>query len=60
LRNRRPEEVDIAPEERIPVFTTPLGAPIQAEQGDRIHLTAKYEPVSGNFLFKNKFNSEFF
>lgn len=45
-RNRRPEVMDIAPEERIPVFVVPLSAPLQVEQGDRAHFTATYEPAS--------------
>lgn len=50
LRNRRPEEVDVPAEERVPVFVQPLSAPSECESGDRAHLTAKYEPISDNTL----------
>lgn len=36
----------MAPEERIPVFTQPLSAPLEIEQGERAHFTAQYEPVN--------------
>jgi hypothetical protein len=48
--NRRPEVVDLAPEERIPVFVQPLSAPVQCKQGERAHFTASYEPINVSFL----------
>uniref|UniRef100_A0A915DZ78 Ig-like domain-containing protein n=1 Tax=Ditylenchus dipsaci TaxID=166011 RepID=A0A915DZ78_9BILA len=48
--NRRPEEVDLAKEERMPVFVEPLSAPVDCESGDRAHFTARYEPVDDNQL----------
>uniref|UniRef100_A0A7E4ZS77 Immunoglobulin I-set domain protein n=1 Tax=Panagrellus redivivus TaxID=6233 RepID=A0A7E4ZS77_PANRE len=47
---RRPEEEDLAPEERIPVWVEPLSAPVEAESGDRVHFSARYEPVDDNQL----------
>lgn len=44
--NRRPEVVDLAPEERIPVFVHPLSAPVQCKQGERVHFQASYEPIN--------------
>ncbi|KAK0408252.1 hypothetical protein QR680_003855 [Steinernema hermaphroditum] len=49
-RNRRPEEVEIAPQERMPVFVEPLSAPVQCESGDRAHFSARYEPLDDNQL----------
>ncbi|TKR69858.1 hypothetical protein L596_021954 [Steinernema carpocapsae] len=49
-RNRRPEEVDTTPQERMPVFVEPLSAPVQCESGDRAHFSARYEPLDDNQL----------
>jgi titin len=48
--NRRPEEVELTKEERLPVFIEPLSAPVQCEEGDRAHFSARYEPVDDNQL----------
>lgn len=49
-RNRRPEEMELAKEERMPVFVEPLSAPTECESGDRVHFSARYEPVDDNQL----------
>lgn len=49
--NRRPEEVELAPEERIPVFVEPLGARIETGSGDRAHFSARYEPANAEIAW---------
>uniref|UniRef100_A0A158P8T2 Titin n=1 Tax=Angiostrongylus cantonensis TaxID=6313 RepID=A0A158P8T2_ANGCA len=48
--HRRPEEVSEAIKEVMPVFIEPLSAPIECEEGDRAHFTARYEPLYDNKL----------
>ncbi|KAI6230227.1 Hemicentin-1 [Aphelenchoides fujianensis] len=48
LRNRRPEEVEAAEDERMPVFVEPLSAPIDCQSGDHVQFHCRYEPITSN------------
>lgn len=34
----------------MPVFIEPLSAPVECDEGDRAHFTARYEPINDNKL----------
>ncbi|KAI6199682.1 hypothetical protein M3Y96_00652800 [Aphelenchoides besseyi] len=46
--NRRPEQVEVAADERMPVFVEPLSAPVECQTGDRVHFSARYEPINSD------------
>lgn len=46
----KPEEKVAEEQKTVPVFIEPLSAPITCEEGDRVHFTARYEPVNDNQL----------
>ncbi|KJH46031.1 immunoglobulin I-set domain protein [Dictyocaulus viviparus] len=48
--HQRPEEVPETVKEVMPVFIEPLSAPVECEEGDRAHFTARYEPINDNKL----------
>ncbi|ETN87097.1 hypothetical protein NECAME_01255 [Necator americanus] len=50
ILHRRPEEVAEEIKEAMPVFIQPLSAPVECEEGDRAHFTARYEPLNDNKL----------
>ncbi|KIH49967.1 immunoglobulin I-set domain protein, partial [Ancylostoma duodenale] len=50
ILHRRPEEVTEELKEAVPVFIEPLSAPVECEEGDRAHFTARYEPLNDNKL----------
>ncbi|EYC08130.1 hypothetical protein Y032_0067g131 [Ancylostoma ceylanicum] len=50
ILHRRPEEVTEELKEAMPVFIEPLSAPVECEEGDRAHFTARYEPLNDNKL----------
>lgn len=46
-------KVEEAPDEQkdiVPVFIEPLSAPVDCDEGDRVHFTARYEPIGDNKL----------
>lgn len=47
---RRPEDIPDEHKEVMPVFIEPLSAPIECAEGDRVHFTARYEPINDNKL----------
>uniref|UniRef100_F1KPJ7 Titin n=1 Tax=Ascaris suum TaxID=6253 RepID=F1KPJ7_ASCSU len=48
--HRKPEEVIVEEKRTVPVFIEPLSAPVSCEEGDRVHFSARYEPVNDNQL----------
>ncbi|VDK66159.1 unnamed protein product, partial [Onchocerca ochengi] len=46
----KPEEKAVEEQKTVPVFIEPLSAPVTCEEGDRIHFTARYEPLNDNQL----------
>lgn len=46
----KPDEKIIEEQKTVPVFIEPLSAPVSCEEGDRIHFTARYEPLNDNQL----------
>uniref|UniRef100_A0A7I4YU80 Ig-like domain-containing protein n=1 Tax=Haemonchus contortus TaxID=6289 RepID=A0A7I4YU80_HAECO len=48
--HRKPEETVVEVKEVMPVFIEPLSAPVECEEGDRAHFTARYEPLNDNKL----------
>ncbi|KAM3716725.1 Kettin [Dirofilaria immitis] len=46
----KPEEKTVEEQKTVPVFIEPLSAPVTCEEGDRIHFTARYEPLNDNQL----------
>ncbi|WKY10685.1 hypothetical protein Q1695_002781 [Nippostrongylus brasiliensis] len=50
ILHRKPEETVVEVKEAMPVFIEPLSAPVDCDEGDRAHFTARYEPVNDNKL----------
>ncbi|KAK6037027.1 immunoglobulin I-set domain protein, partial [Cooperia oncophora] len=48
--HRKPEEAVVEVKEAMPVFIEPLSAPVECDEGDRAHFTARYEPLNDNKL----------
>lgn len=46
----KPEERATEEQKTVPVFIEPLSAPITCEEGDRVHFTARYEPLNDDQL----------
>ncbi|OZC07058.1 hypothetical protein X798_05950 [Onchocerca flexuosa] len=46
----KPEEKTVEEQKTVPVFIEPLSAPVTCEEGDRVHFTARYEPLNDNQL----------
>lgn len=46
----KPEQKAIEEQKTVPVFIEPLSAPITCEEGNRVHFTARYEPLNDNQL----------
>ncbi|CAG9532190.1 unnamed protein product [Cercopithifilaria johnstoni] len=46
----KPEEKAMEEQKTVPVFIEPLSAPVTCEEGDRVHFTARYEPLNDNQL----------
>nr|CDQ05422.1 BMA-KETN-1, isoform j [Brugia malayi] len=46
----KPEEKIVEEQKTVPVFIEPLSAPVTCEEGDRVHFTARYEPLNDNQL----------
>ncbi|VDO67652.1 unnamed protein product [Heligmosomoides polygyrus] len=50
ILHRVPEETVVEVKEAMPVFIEPLSAPVECDEGDRAHFTARYEPINDNKL----------
>ncbi|PIO69613.1 immunoglobulin I-set domain protein, partial [Teladorsagia circumcincta] len=50
ILHRKPEEAVVEVKEAMPVFIEPLSAPVECDEGDRAHFTARYEPLNDNKL----------
>ncbi|VDK45179.1 unnamed protein product [Anisakis simplex] len=48
--HRAPEEAVVDEQKTVPVFIEPLSAPVSCEEGDRVHFSARYEPLNDNQL----------
>ncbi|CAI4222564.1 unnamed protein product [Auanema sp. JU1783] len=48
--HRRPEEHIEETEEKLPVFIEPLSAPVDCAESERVHFSARYEPINDNKL----------
>uniref|UniRef100_A0A915PRJ2 Ig-like domain-containing protein n=1 Tax=Setaria digitata TaxID=48799 RepID=A0A915PRJ2_9BILA len=46
----KPEESAVEEQKSVPVFIEPLSAPVTCDEGDRVHFTARYEPLNDNQL----------
>lgn len=56
--HRKPEEVIVEEKRTVPVFIEPLSAPVSCEEGDRVHFSARYEPVNDNQLQVSQFHAK--
>lgn len=55
----KPDVKVVEEQKTVPVFIEPLSAPITCEEGDRVHFTARYEPMNDNQLLVRSFVSLF-
>ncbi|VDN06754.1 unnamed protein product [Thelazia callipaeda] len=46
----KPEKKSVEEQKTVPVFIEPLSAPLTCEEGDRVHFTARYEPLNDDEL----------
>lgn len=54
--HKKPEELILDEKKVVPVFIEPLSAPLSCEEGDRVHFTARYEPIDDNQLQVRSFS----